>query len=81
MPLYTYISGYQGGVHVQQGRYSNFKGFASDALSRIPDGALPGLTPTLRKEMAEKAYRCDWVPVQNRSASGEPPSASVMPTS
>jgi hypothetical protein len=67
MPLYTYISSYCGAHHAEQGRYSNFKGFASGALSQIPDGALPGLTPTLRKDLAEKAHRCDWVAIPNRT--------------
>jgi hypothetical protein len=67
MPLYTYISSYRGSLHAEQGRYSNFKGFASGAFSQIPEGALPGLTSALRKELAEKAYRCEWVAVPNRS--------------
>ncbi|HEY0014211.1 MAG TPA: hypothetical protein VGB79_15315 [Allosphingosinicella sp.] len=67
MPLYTYISSYRGGVHAEQGRYSNFKGFASGVSSQIPEAALPGLTPALRKELAEKAYRCEWVAVPGRS--------------
>ncbi len=67
MPLYTYISSYRGALHAEQGRYSNFKGFASAALSQIPEDALPGLTPALRKELAEKAYRCKWAAVPNRS--------------
>ena len=54
MPLYTYISSYRGFLHSEQGRFSNFKGFASGALGKIPDGALPGLTHALRKEMIEK---------------------------
>lgn len=66
MPLYTYVSSYRGLLHVEQGRFSNFKGFASGALSNIPDGALPGLTPALRAEMAEKACRCEWQAAPNR---------------
>jgi hypothetical protein len=66
MPLYTYISSFRGSLHAEQGRYSNFKGFASGALSKMPEGALPGLTPVLRKEMGEKALRCEWEAVPNR---------------
>lgn len=67
MPLYTHICVYRGGTHVEQGRFSNFKGFASGVLSTIPKGALPGLTPDLNRELAEKAYRCDWTAVPNRN--------------
>lgn len=66
MPLYTYISSYRGALHAEQGRYSNFKGFASAALSRMAEGSLPGLTPTLRREMGEAAHRCEWEAVPNR---------------
>lgn len=66
MPLYTYISSFQGSQHAEQGRYSNFKGFASGASSEMPEGALPGLTPRLREEMGERANRCKWEPVPNR---------------
>ncbi len=66
MPLYTYISSYRGILHSEQGRFSNFKGFASGALGKIPDGALPGLTHALRTEMIEKALRCQWEAVPNR---------------
>ena len=66
MPLYTYISSYRGSLHVVQGRYSNFKGFASGALSDIPEGAMPRLTQKLRTEMGERAHRCEWEPVPNR---------------
>lgn len=67
MPLYTYIVSYGGGLHAEQGRYSNFKGFAAAALAGIPEGALPALTKSLRAEMAHKAYRCVWNAVPNRS--------------
>jgi hypothetical protein len=67
MPLYTYIASYQGSTHAEQGRYSNFKGFASGALAKIPEAALPALTPALRTEMGHQAHRCTWTEIPNRS--------------
>jgi len=33
--------------------------------SNIPSGALPGLTPSLQRELANKAYRGEFQAVQN----------------
>jgi len=65
MPLYTYILGFNGSLHAAQGRHSNFKGFVSSWAANIPDGALPGLTPTLKKEL--QAYSGTWEEVPNRT--------------
>ena len=67
MPLYTYIASYRGSTAAEQGSFSNYKGFAAQTLGAIPQKALPGITPKLRKEFLEKAYRCDWVAVPNRT--------------
>ena len=65
MPLYTYILGFRGSLHAAQGRHSNFKGFVSSWATNIPDGALPGLTPALKKEL--NAYSGTWEEVPNRT--------------
>ncbi|MRW89023.1 hypothetical protein GJ699_03405 [Duganella sp. FT80W] len=65
MPLYTYIVSYKGASRVTQGTHSNFKGFISSWCSNIPVGALPGLTPPLYKELVSKAYRGDFIAVEN----------------
>jgi hypothetical protein len=57
MPLYTYIVSYKGGTHVAQGSHGNFTGFAMTWAAGIPSSALPALTPTLRKQLEQKAYQ------------------------
>lgn len=64
MPLYTYIAAFKGATFASQGSYSNFKGFVR-AWADLPPNALPGLTPSLRKELAHKAYRGEFVEVPN----------------
>ena len=66
MPLYTYVTAYKGATYIAQGRHSNFKGFVSSWTTGIPSGALPGLTPSLMKELSEKSYRGDFEAVPNR---------------
>jgi hypothetical protein len=65
MPLYTYIAAFKGDTYASQGRFSNFKGFVS-AWADLPASALPGLTPSLKKELAHKAYRGEFVEVPNK---------------
>jgi len=55
MPLFTYLVTFKGASYVAQGSHSNFTGFASTWSAGIPPEALPGLTPSLRKELAKKA--------------------------
>lgn len=64
MPLYTYITSYKGASHITQGSHSNFKGFV-DTWLNIPNGALPALTPMLRKELSKKAYGGEFVAIPN----------------
>lgn len=65
MPLFTYVVTFKGALHVAQGSHSNFTGFVSTWVDGIPEGALPGLTPALRKELADKAYQGTFVPIPN----------------
>ena len=65
MPLYTYVVAFKGQTFATQGSYSNFKGFVT-AWADLPAGALPSLTPSLKKELAQKAYRSDFLEVPNR---------------
>ena len=65
MPLYTYITAFKGATYASQGSYSNFKGFVS-AWADLPANALPGLTPSLKKELAHKAYRDEFIEVPNK---------------
>lgn len=67
MPLYTYIASYLGSSHAEQGSFSNFKGFAAQALGAMPRDALPDLTTGLRQEFLNKVSRCDWIAVPNRT--------------
>lgn len=66
MPLYTYIAAFKGATYVAQDRRSNFRGFVTSRASERPSDALPGLTPSLRKELTEKAYRGEFLEVPNR---------------
>jgi hypothetical protein len=66
MPLYTYVVTYRGGSYVAQGSHSNFTGFVSDWAEDLPNNVLPGLTPTLRRELSHAAYSGDFTPVPNR---------------
>lgn len=63
MPLFTYIVTYKGASHVAQGSHSNFTGFAGTWASNIPQGALPGLTSLLHKQLAARAYEGVFSPV------------------
>jgi hypothetical protein len=65
MPLYTYVLGFRGSLYTAQGRHSNFKGFVSSWSTNIPDGALPGLTAALKKEL--QANSGVWEEVPNRT--------------
>lgn len=65
MPIYTYVVVYKGATHISQGSHSNFKGFVSTWCSNIPSGALPGLTPSLQRELASKAYQGEFQAVLN----------------
>jgi hypothetical protein len=66
MPLYTYIVVFKGSTYVAQGSYSNYRGFVSSWSGDLPENALPSLTPSLKKELLEKAYRGEFVEVPNR---------------
>ncbi len=65
MPLYTYIAAFKGDTYASQGSFSNFKGFVS-AWADLPASALPSLTSSLRKELAQKAYSGKFVEVPYR---------------
>jgi hypothetical protein len=67
MPLFTYIACYRGGTHADQDQRSNFKGFASLVIDRIPDNALPGLNKALRNSAVKKIMGMEWQPVPNRT--------------
>ena len=66
MPLYTYIAAFKGSTYAAQGSYSNFKGFVSSWSAGLPENALPGLTPSLKKELSQKAYSGEFAEVPNR---------------
>jgi hypothetical protein len=66
MPLYTYIVSFKGSTYAAQGSYSNFNGFVSSWSGGLPENALPSLTPSLKKELSQKAYRCEFAEVPNR---------------
>ncbi|MBR1160717.1 hypothetical protein [Bradyrhizobium elkanii] len=66
MPLYSYVVGYRGSTYAVQSSSSNFKGFAPQALAQIPDGALPGLTPALRKDLAKAWGEWQQIPELSR---------------
>lgn len=66
MPLYTYIASYKGASYVAQGSHSNFRGFVSAWSGELPENALPGLTPSLRRDLSTQAYRGDFLEVPNR---------------
>ncbi|MGY4418756.1 excinuclease ABC A subunit [Bradyrhizobium sp. JR6.1] len=66
VPLYTYVASYRGSTCAVQGSYSNYKGFAPQALAQIPDGALPGLTPAIRKDLAKAWGEWEQVPELSR---------------
>ena len=66
MPLYTYIVSFKGSTYAAQGSYSNFKGFVTSWAGGLPDNALAGLTPALKKDLSQKAYRGDFAEVPNR---------------
>ncbi len=66
MPLYTYIVSFKGATYAAQGSYSNFRGFISSWSSDLPDNAIPTLTPALKKELSQKAYRGEFAEVPNR---------------
>jgi hypothetical protein len=65
MPLYTYIAAFKGTTYASQASYSNFKGFVA-AWAALPPNALPDLTPSLKKELASKAYRGEFVEIPNK---------------
>lgn len=60
------MTSYRGATHAEQGRFSNYTGFAPGLLGKLPDEALPGLTPALRQALVRNAYACNWQPVPNR---------------
>jgi hypothetical protein len=66
MPLYSYIASYRGGSYADQDSKSNFKGFASLMLGRMPPNAMPGLNSGLLCELIEKSQRAEWTAVPNR---------------
>ena len=66
MPLYTYIVAFKGTTYAAQGSHSNFKGFSSTLRGNLPPHALPGLTPTLRKELIDKAYKGEFSEAPNK---------------
>ena len=66
MPLFTYVSTFEGASCVTQGRTSSFQGFPSAWTTALPKDALPGLTPILRRELAAKATASRFEPVANR---------------
>ncbi|MES2353116.1 MAG: hypothetical protein V4568_01740 [Pseudomonadota bacterium] len=66
MPLYTYIASFRDSTYVAQGSYSNFKGFVSSWSGDLPENALPGLSPPLKKELSQKAHGGEFAEVPNR---------------
>ena len=66
MPLYTYIVSFKGATYAAQGSFSNFKGFVANWSGSLPDNALPSLTPSLKKELSQKAYLGEFAEVPNR---------------
>lgn len=66
MPLYTYIASFKGATCVTQDSRSNFRGFVNAWTTELPAGAIPGLTPALKKELSAKAYRGDFIEVPGR---------------
>jgi len=66
MPLYTYVVTYNDSNYVGQGSHSNFRGFISAWCNEIPDTALKGFNPSLKKQLVQKAYRGEFDPVPNR---------------
>jgi hypothetical protein len=66
MPLYSYVASYRGGSYADQDSKSNFKGFASLVLGRMPSNAMPGLNSGLLRELIEKSQRAEWTAIPNR---------------
>ncbi len=66
MPLYTYVVAFKGATYSAQSSHSNFRGFVT-SWTDLPQGALPALTPSLKKMLAHKAYRGEFEPVENRN--------------
>jgi hypothetical protein len=62
--MYTYVISYKGATHVTQGTHSNFKGFTSTGAIFLL-GSLHALTPALRRDLAEKAYRGEFPAIEN----------------
>jgi len=67
MPLYTYIVTYNNSNYVGQGNHSNFRGFISTWCNEMPNDALKGFNSSLKKQLAEKAYHGEFLPVPNRN--------------
>ncbi len=65
MPLYTYVVAFKGQTYAAQSSHSNFRGFVTSWAS-LPQGALPALTPSLQKELVQKAYDGEFFPIENR---------------
>ena len=66
MPLYTYIVTFKGTSYVTQAKHSNFRGFVTSWTSELPPNTLKGLTPDLKKELTQQAYRGEFNEVPNR---------------
>lgn len=60
MPLYTYVISFKGSTHVAQSSHSNFRGF----INWIE--YIPNLSPALRQELAQKAYRGEFSAIENK---------------
>ena len=67
MPLFTYVASYRGTTFVDQTRSSNFKGAICGVLGGMPNGALPTVGASYRNDVLDKAMRCEWVSMPNRT--------------
>jgi hypothetical protein len=65
MPLYTYIVTFKGSSYVAQAKHSNFRGFVT-SWTELPQNAIKGLTPDLKRDLSQKAYRGEFDEVPNR---------------
>ena len=69
MPLFTYVAAYRGAVHLEQAREksSNYRGWATSIMGQMPEGALPGLSKSLRDDLLDKVLRAKWEALPNRT--------------
>jgi hypothetical protein len=63
MPLYTYVAFYKGSSFAVQARRSTFQGFTMGWAGKAARVALPNLTEPQWRELADKAMRTRFEPV------------------